>query len=129
MTKQEERYAAWSNAELQTIVDGDVEANVSLWAEDCTYTEIDAFGAHNTMHGREAIRNYIEGWVSIKNFRVLKNEVLSASEEKGICNHVVRWTGADGKEWSCDSVYMITLDTDDRCVSYTEWNVVKSREA
>ena len=128
MTKQEERYLAWSNALFGGLLDGDVDAQVALWAEDCTHTEIDAFGEHHTVQGRAAIRKLAEDWVTWKNFRVLKDEVLIASEEKGVGNAVVRWTSSDGKEMSCDHIYMITLDSDDRCVSYTEWNVVRAKE-
>lgn len=58
----------------------------------------------------------------------MKNELLSATEEKGIGNAVVRWTGGDEQEWACNYIYVITLDENNRCVSYTEWNVVKARE-
>lgn len=36
--------------------------------------------------------------------------------------------GGDGNEWAADFIYMISLDEDDRCVSYKEWNVVGSRK-
>ena len=130
MTKLEERYKAWTDAESQALIKGDVDALVSLWAQDCRHTAIDAFGEHHTIQGREAIRKAAEGWVNdLSNPRLLKNVLLSASDEKGIGNAEVRWTGSDGKEWACNYIYMISLDEQDRCVSYTEWNVVKSREA
>ena len=129
MTKLEERYKAWSEASEKAFLKGDVDAQVSLWAEDCTRTAIDAFGDHHTIQGREAIRISAEGWAKgFTNPKLLKNELLSATEERGIGNADVRWTGSDGKEWACNYIYMITLDEQGRCVSYTEWNVVKSRE-
>lgn len=127
MMDLEKRYKAWSEAMLKTAIHGDVDAQVSIWAEDCTRTAIDAFGEHDMIQGRDAIREAAKSWASWKDLRILKNEILSAGEEKGIGNAVVRWTGGDGKEWSCDFIYMITLDKNDRCVSYTEWNVVKPK--
>lgn len=129
MTKLEERYKAWFDASNKILVAGDVDTYVSLWAEDCTRTTIDAFGDHHTIQGREAIRKEAEGWVAgMNNPQLLKNELLSATVEKGIGNAVVRWTLNDGREASCDFIYVITLDENGQCVSYTEWNVVKTRE-
>ncbi len=129
MTNQEERYQAWAEASFKTFVEGDVDAQVSLWAEDCTHTAIDAFGQHATRRGKAAVREAAEGWASgMHRPRLLKNELLSASEERGIGNAVLRWSGSDGKEWACNFIYMITLDQAGRCVTYMEWNVVESRE-
>lgn len=127
MTNLEKRYKTLSEAMFKTFVEGDVEAQVSLWAEGCTRTSIDAFGEHSVIQGQDAIREAAKGWASWKDLRLLKNEILSTSEEKGIGNAVVRWTGSDGREWSCDFIYVITLDENDRCVSYIEWNVVKPK--
>lgn len=44
MTKQEERYKAWVEASEKAFLEGDVDAQVSIWAEDCTRTAIAAFG-------------------------------------------------------------------------------------
>lgn len=133
MTKLEERYKAWSESSFKAFLEGDVDAQVSLWAEDCTRTAIESFGEHHTIQGREAIRKEAEGWAAgaagSENLRLLKNERLSATEEKGIGNAVVRWTGRDGKEWACNFIYMITLADEGHCKSYTEWNVVNAREA
>ena len=62
------------------------------------------------------------------NAQLLNNELLLANEERGIINAVIRWTGSDGNKWAVDFFYMISLDEDDRCVSYKEWKVVGSRQ-
>ena len=129
MTKLEKRYQTWGDASFEAYVKEDVEAEVSLWAENCTFTVIDAFGEHQIIQGKAAHRKYVEDWVSrTNNFQILKNEILSASQEKGIGNAIVRWTGSDGNEFSCNFIYMMTLDADNRCTSFAEWNVVKKRE-
>jgi len=129
MTELEKRYQVWSDAMFEAFVEGDVDAMVLLWAEDCTRTAIDAFGDHSVGRGKGEIREAAEGWASgFISPELLKNEILSANEEKGIGNAVIRWKGGDEKEWACNFMYVITLDEDSRCVSYTEWNVVESRE-
>ena len=130
MPKLEERYNAWIDASFKAIIQGDVDTQTSLWAENCTRTEIEAFGDHYTIQGKDAIRKESEGLVTVfTNPKIVKNELLSASQEKGIGNAVVRWTTKDGREASCNFIYVITLDEEGHCVSYTEWNVVKAREA
>ncbi|HSG44754.1 MAG TPA: hypothetical protein VLA72_16525 [Anaerolineales bacterium] len=129
MTKLEERYKTWIEASEKAFLEGDVDARVALWAEDCTRTVIDAFGEHRTIQGQEAIRKAAEGAAAgTLNRIVLKNELLSATDEKGIGNAEIRWTDTDGKEWACNYIYLITLDENNRCVSYTEWNVVNAKE-
>lgn len=125
---QHERYLAWSQASINAFVDRDVDMQVSLWNKACTRTAIDAFGDDNTVQGREALRKMAQKWATVDSLRLLKNELLSATEEQGIGNALVRWKEGEGKEYACNSIYIVTLDDEDRCVSYTEWNVVKSRE-
>jgi hypothetical protein len=130
MKNQKARYQAWSDSIMQAWSEGDTSSIDNLWAEKCTRTSIDAFTDHDTISGRDDLRDLLIRWASgMKNPRLLKNEILSASEEKGIGNAKVGWTTGDGKEWACDFIYLISLDENDRCVSYTEWNVVQSREA
>ena len=129
MTGSKKRYQSWSDSSFNAYVEEDVEAEVSLWAEDCTFTVIDAFGEHQIRKGIAAHRKYVEDWVANTNdFRLLKNDILSASEEKGIGNAVVRWTGSNGKEWGCDFIYQVSLDADGRATSFKEWNVVRPRD-
>ena len=129
MTNLEERYIAWNDAYLTAFANGDVEGVVALWAEDYTHTEINAFGEHTIKQGPTAVREYAEAWMSwAEDVQILKNELLGVGDGKGILNAELRWTRSDGKEYACNHICVIRLDEDDRCVSYTEWNVVKSRE-
>lgn len=129
METLEARYKVWSDTCFQAFMEGDVERQVSFWAENCTRTAIDAFGEHHVVHGLEQIRKLAEGWATAKDTRLLKNELLCASEERGIGNAEVRWKGKDRQEYACNFIYMLTLDEDGRCVSYIEWNVVRSRQS
>ena len=128
ITKQEERYKAWSESAFKAFIEGDVDVPQTLLAENYKWMNIDAFGEHHISQGPEAILQMTaENW-GMKNPRLLKNELICASKEKGVFNAIIRWTDGDNKEWASDFIYVITLDENDRCTSYTEWNVVNSRE-
>jgi len=127
-TKPENRYLAWSQAVFQAFTDGDTEGQLAHWAENCTRTAIDPFGEHHVVKGKDAILELAEIWATVNDMRLLKNEILSVSDERGIGNANVRWTGKDGEEYACNFIYIITLDEEDKCTNYTEWNVVRSRK-
>jgi len=129
MTNLENFYNTWREASFQAVINGDVDRQVSLWAEGCTRKAIDAFGDHHVIQGKEGIRELYNNWKSVKDWHLLYNELLSASKERGIGNAEVRWKNKDGEEYACNFIYMISLDEDGRCVSYTEWNVVRSRKS
>jgi ketosteroid isomerase-like protein len=130
MDTNRERYQAWADAMFQALVDGDVEVMALKWADDGSYTSIHPFGEHTTRRGRQAIRQAVtEMTEQAHDLQVLKNEVLSASDERGILNAWVKWTTDDGTEFACDFIYIVALDEANRCTSYQEWNVVGSRAA
>lgn len=128
MTNLEKRYKMWSDAMMKAFIEGDGDKQITFWADNYKWMNIDAFGEHHTRQGQEEIRKGTpENW-GMNNLRLLKNELICASKEKGVFNAIIRWTGHDSKEWASDFIYVITLDEDSRCVSYTEWNVVRTRE-
>jgi hypothetical protein len=129
MSINEQRYKTWGDAMLQAFADGDVEVTASKWAEDGSYTSIDPFGEHITRQGREAIYEAMEEMFARTEQRhVLKNELLSAADERGILNAWVKWKAEDSAEVSCNFIYIVALDEDNRCISYQEWNVVDSKD-
>lgn len=129
MSINEERYRTWGDAMLQAFADGDVEVMASKWAEDGSWTSIDPFGEHRTRQGREAIYEAMqEMFAQTEQRHVLKNELLSATEERGILNAWVEWKAEDGAEVACNFIYVVALDEDDRSISYQEWNVVDSKD-
>ncbi|MEJ2350161.1 MAG: hypothetical protein P8Y03_10285 [Anaerolineales bacterium] len=75
-----------------------------------------------------SMRAYLQSFSTIRNARLLKNEILSSSAERGIGNARVSWTDGDGKTWACDFIYEITLDSSGRCNFYKEWNVIRSKD-
>lgn len=127
MTSNEDRYKNFMDVLLQALSDDDVDAWEAGWADDCTHQEIDPFDEGPYLRGRAAMRKLGESYVG-KGFRVLKNEMLSSDAERGIGNARVTWTGTDGRQRACDFIYRITLDADDRCTSYEEWNVVRAKD-
>ena len=66
MTNLEARYKNWSEAAFKAFLESDVGAQVSIWAEGCTRTAIDAFGEHAVIHGQDAIREAAKNWASAK---------------------------------------------------------------
>jgi len=128
LTNVEERYRMWSDAMMKAFIDGDGDKQATLWADNYKWMNIDAFGNHHTRQGKEEIRKGTpENWGMI-NPHLLKNELICANKEKGVFNAIIRWIGHDGKEWATNFIYVVTLDENDCCVSYTEWNVMKARE-
>ena len=129
MAKQKERYKAWGEAHMNAWVKGDVEAEMDFWAEDCAYMSVNPFGEHSAVQGREAIRQDFESMsANWSNKKLMENEVLSANKERGIFHTWVSWTSKDGKEWACTYINIVSLDENDKCTKYTEWNVVKAKE-
>ena len=129
MMNLEKRYKMWGDAMMKAFIDGDGDKQISFWTDNYKWMNIDAFGEHHIRQGWDAIRQGTpENW-GMNNLRLLKNELICASEEKGVFNAIIRWTDGDNKEWASDFIYVITLDENDRCTSYTEWNVVRAREA
>ena len=129
MVKQKDRYKAWGEALMNAWLEGDVEAEMDLWAEDCTYTAVDPFGEHSTAQGRDALRqgseNMAANW---SNKKLIEHKVLSANKERGIFHTWVSWTSKDGREMACTYINIVSLDENDQCTKYTEWNVAKARE-
>jgi hypothetical protein len=129
MGKQIDRYQAWADAHIQAWAEGDVDAGMDSYSENCTYTAMNPFGDHRTVEGHEAMRQgevaMAENWSDKK---VIKNEVLSANNERGILHTWVSWTVKDGKEWACTFINIIHLDENDKCTKYIEWNVAKVKE-
>ena len=129
MAKQKDRYKAWGEASMNAWLEEDVEAQMELWAEDCTYTAVDPFGEHSMFQGREAFRQSFERMsANWSNKKLIENEILSANKERGIFHTWVSWTAKDGKEWACTYINIVSLDENDQCTEYTEWNVVKAKE-
>ncbi len=128
MAKNIDRYKSWFDGGSQSISAGDVDTYVSFWADGCTYLAVDPFDESETVHGLTGIRQLAEAWsTNASDFRLLKSEILSAGPERGIGNARVTWTDKGGKTWACDFIFQVTLDSSDRCTSYKEWNVVRSK--
>ena len=128
MTKSDDRYQARSDAAFQSWADGDSAIQESLWAEDATRLSVHPFDKSETALGRTAIMTKFNEW-KVSGAQMLKNEILSSGLDYGIGNARAEWKEKDGKIWACDWIYKITLDSNDQCTSYQEWNVVQSKEA
>jgi hypothetical protein len=129
VAKQKERYGAWGEAMMNAWVEGDVEAAMEGWAEDCTTTAVDPFGNHRTSQGLEAVRQGLEHMATKwSNRKLIENKVLSANKKRGILHTWTSWTSGDGQEMACTFINILSLDKNDRCSKYTEWNVVKKKK-
>lgn len=128
MSKHEDRYQAWSDTAFQSWADGNSDIQEFLWAEDATRLSIHPFDESDTTRGRSAIMERFNQW-KVSDAKMLKNEILSSGPDYGIGNARAEWQEKDGKIWACDWIYKITLDSNDQCTSYQEWNVVHSKEA
>jgi ketosteroid isomerase-like protein len=129
MGQNEDRFQAWSNVVYQALVDGDVPGVVSQWAEDGAYISTTPFGDHRTLRCHRAIGEAMEAFVTqTRNRRVLQNELLSATADRGIFNIRLTWEGEEGTEYACNFIVVTTLDADDRCDSFQEWNVAGAKE-
>ena len=49
----EKRYQAWSEVMFKAFLEDDVGLGESIWADDYTWTAINAFGEHEIRKGRE----------------------------------------------------------------------------
>jgi hypothetical protein len=124
MSQNEDRYQRWSKTVYRALIDGDVPTVVSQWAEVGAYITTVPSGDHRTLKGRRAIGEAMEAFVTqTRNRRVLHNELLSATADRGIFNIWLQWEGEDGAENACNFIVVATLDANGRCVSFQEWNV------
>lgn len=129
MGKQIDRYQAWGDAHIQAWAEGDVDAQMDSYTENCTRIAMNPFGDHWTVEGKEAIRQVIEGMATNwSDKKVLENQVLSANKERGILHTWCSWTTKDGKQAACTYINIIHLDENDKCTKYTEWDVVETKE-
>ena len=128
MTNSEVRYKPFMDRSMKALSDGDVDTFTSLWSEDCSHQSIDPFDQGEIVQWRKAMRAYAGAWSGVVNFQVLKNQILSVDSEGSIGNARIKWTTNDGTQWACDFIYQITLNADNLCTSYKEWNVVRSAE-
>jgi hypothetical protein len=129
MGQNEDRYQTRSKAVYQALVDGDVQAVASQWVEDGAYISTEPFGNHRTLRGRKALTEAMVDFVTqTRNRRVLQNELLSATVERGIFNIWLKWERENGTEYACNFIVVTTLDADDRCVSFQEWNVAGAKD-
>jgi ketosteroid isomerase-like protein len=129
VAKQRKRYQEWSNTVINALVEGDVEAAMNGWAEDCIRIGVDPFEEHWIIKGRDALREAFENWAeNWSNTKVIKTEILSAHKARGIFNTWLSWTNSEGKNMSCTFICIVNLDKNDKCTEYREWNVVRAKE-
>jgi len=127
--KQKDRYKAWGDASMKAWQEDDVEAQMELWADGCTYTAAHPFGEHSESQGLEAFRRSFEGMTANwSDKKLIENQLLSANKERGIFHTWQSWVSKDGSEWACTFINIVSLDENDRCTKYKEWNVAKTRE-
>lgn len=128
MTKGKDRYQKWSDAAFQSWANGDSATAESLWAENATRLAVDPFDENEPLRGRTTIIETLKAW-KVSDAKILKNKILCSNSDYGIGNARAQWKGQDGKIWACDFIYKITLDSNEQCTSYQEWNVVGSKES
>lgn len=128
MNKGDNRYQKISDAMFQSWTKGDSVTAESLWAENATRLAVDPFDQNEPLRGRAAIIEALEAWKD-SHAKILKNKILCSNSDYGIGNARAQWKGQDGNIWACDFIYKITLDSNDQCVAYQEWNVVRSKES
>jgi len=46
----------------------------------------------------------------------------------GILRAWVSWTDKDGQQWACNYINIVSLDENDKCTKYMEWNVADVKE-
>ena len=128
MSTNANRYKAWSDALIETLNKGDVDAFVSLWADNCSHEQIDPFDEGKKRLGLSEMREYARYWAQINDLHLLKNEILLADTEHGVGNMRVTWTNLEGEFMGCDHIYQVSLDADGRATAYKEWNVVRPKD-
>ena len=128
MKDHNERYKTWSDASIKAWCNKDVNAQLLLFVEHSSYQAADPFDQNEILRGKSALRDYLQSFSSIKDACMLKNEILSSSADVGIGNARVSWKSESDQTWACDFIYVITLNLDDQCTSYKEWNVVRPME-
>lgn len=130
------RIQSWIDTYIDALETTDANAFAEIFSEDATYKETDPFdeyrgkGGWQNLTGRLKIHErYDKFFKSLEQYRVWDREVLSITPDQGIGRVRVTWIDSSSKkQWACDWMYKMTLDSDNRCTSFQEWHVVGSKD-
>jgi uncharacterized protein (TIGR02246 family) len=116
---QKESFKSWLDSYGQAWINRDPDAAAALYTDDATY-QVTPF--NEPLRGRAAIYEYWAGVAKTEERIQFNYEVIAVTAEKG----VARWWASFvivplGLETKLDGIFLISLDSNGRCRSLSEW--------